>query len=250
MRVAIVGPAEQGPDAGASTVPDSVTLDRQPVGTPLDPDTDFALPVGETALLSLVRAAPDCPIVPVDVEAGVPSVPTESLGAAIAALEAGAFETESIPTIAVSLGDSTYRGLMDVMVVTAEPARISEFRTRKSESDTVVDQVRADGIVAAGPAGTPGYSTAAGGPVLDPSLAGLAVIPVGPFRTERPQWVLVPPIEVEVVREEVPVSLVVDDEPVERVPAGEPVGLDWGTPIEIGVVEEAVSPLAANGTVQ
>ena len=250
MRVVIVGPAEQVPDERAITVPESVTLDHQPVGKALEPNTDFVLPVGETALLSLVRAGPDCPIVPVDVEAGVPSVPTASLGTAIAALEAGAFEIEAVPTIAVSLGDSSYRGLMDVMVVTAEPARISEFRTRKSATGTVVDQVRADGIVAAGPAGTPGYSTAAGGPILDPSLSGLAVIPVGPFRTERPRWVLEPPIEFEVVREEVPVSLVVDDQPVERVPAGEPVGLDWGAPVEIGIVEKSISPLAANGTVE
>ncbi|MFB6109506.1 MAG: hypothetical protein ABEJ60_01350 [Halodesulfurarchaeum sp.] len=252
MRVAIVGPAERVPDGLAGRVPDAVTLAHQRVQDPadLDPAADFAAPVGEHALLSLVRGGFDSPVLPVDVEAGVQSVPRDALGSAIAALEAGAFEIESVPTIAASLGSNSYRALMDAMAVTAEPARISEYRTRKPETGTVVDQVRADGVVAAGPAGTPGYATAAGGPILDPELGGLAVIPVGPFRTERPQWVLMPPIEIVVAREEVPVSLVVDDRPTERIPAGESVRLEWGRPLAIAVVDGSVPALAANGAAE
>ncbi|APE95521.1 NAD+ kinase [Halodesulfurarchaeum formicicum] len=243
MRVTIVGPAERVP-AGIESGGTADIEHIQRVSAEDPPESDFLVTVGESALLSAVTAGVQVPIVPVAVDAGLPTVSLPDLTAAISALVAGESTIETVPTIAVSLGENTYRALMDVMVVTAEPARISEFRTRKVETDVVVDQVRADGIVAAAPAGTPGYGTAAGGPILDPELDGLAVVPVGPFRTERPQWVLAPPIEFEVVRESVPVSLVVDDDPVERVPAGAPVKLDWGEPVEIAVLEETIPPLA------
>ncbi|MDR5657187.1 ATP-NAD kinase [Halodesulfurarchaeum sp. HSR-GB] len=239
----IVGPEKCIP-TGLESASEADVDHVERVSTADPPESDFLVTVGESALLSAVTAAVQVPIVPVAVDAGVPTVPLSDLAAAISALVAGESTIETVPTIVVSLGENTYRALMDVMAVTAEPARISEFRTRKVETDVVVDQVRADGIVAAAAAGTPGYGTAAGGPILDPELDGLAVVPVGPFRTERPQWVLAPPIEFEVVRESVPVSLVVDDDPVERVPAGEPVRLDWGEPIEIAVLEATIPPLA------
>lgn len=210
---------------------------------------DFVVVAGESALLDLVRETLAVPVLPVAVGAGVPSIPKQQIDSGLESLAGGAFELQDIPTIEVKLGQHTFRALMDVMAITAEPARISEYRTTTSPTGTVVDQVRADGITVSGPGGTPGYGTAAGGPVLGPDVRGVAVVPVGQFRTEQPHWVLNPPFEIEVVREEVPVSLVVDDRSVDAVPAHEPIRFDWGQPVECIVLEESESPVAKNSTV-
>ena len=208
-----------------------------------DTEYDVLVAAGESALLSLVREGIAVPLLPVGVDAGVPSVPPADLEAAVDSLRSDAFDVTDVPTIEATLHERTFRALMDVMAITAEPARISEYRTTLRPTGTVLDQVRADGVSVSGPAGTPGYGTAAGGPVLGPDISGLAVVPVGQFRTEHPHWVLEPPFEIEVVREEVTVSLVVDDRSVDSVPAAEPICFDWGPPVECVVLAESVSPM-------
>ncbi len=219
-------------------------------GTEIESGLSSVAPVGESALLDLFRADIEAPIIPVAVDAGVMSVPKSEFQAAIDSLAEGNLDLVDVPTIEVQLGNRTFRALMDVMAVTAEPARISEYRTTKGKDGTVIDRVRADGVVVSGPAGTPGYGTAVEGPVLDPGVRGLAVVPVAPFRTQHPRWVLAPPIEIEVVREEVPVSLVLDDREVETVPANESLRLEWGKPLEVAVLDQSVSPLDVTKSVE
>ncbi|MFW6383798.1 MAG: hypothetical protein ACOCZC_00175 [Halodesulfurarchaeum sp.] len=193
---------------------------------------------GESALLDYVGAGGPGPVLPLGVEGGVESVVPSRFAGALQAVGDGDLEAYSYPTIEVSWADGMARALMDVMAVTAEPARISEFRVFNADGSEI-DQVRADGLVAAGPAGTPGYATAAGGPVLDRSIEGVAVAPVAPFRTVRKQWVLTPPIRVEVTREEVPVSLIVDDRERGRLDPFDPVRIALGPPISVRVPTNA-----------
>lgn len=202
-------------------------------------DRSVFVAVGSEALLEYVRRGGTGPMLPIGVDAGIPSVAERAATDALTALPDG-HDTATYPTLDVTASEAQYRALSDVMVVTAEPARISEYRARKVETDTVIDQVRADGIVVAGPAGTPGYGTAAGGPIVDRDLRGVSVVPVSPFRTSRPRWVIAPPLQLEVIRESVPVSLLVDDREVGHVPAGDPLTLDWADPLEVVVVDQSV----------
>lgn len=196
---------------------------------------DLHIVRGEAALLSLVRARSTTPVLPIEAGEAVGSVAREDLEAAIETVLSSDHLTVEADTVAVSVDDEQYRALMDVMAVTTEAAKISEYRitSRVGDESVTVDQVRADGVVAATPTGTPGYGTAAGGPILDRGLQAVAVVAVSPFRIEQSHWVLQLPIEFQVVREEVPVTLIVDDRPVRSIDRGMPVTLDWGVPIPI-----------------
>lgn len=246
MRVGLVDPAKGGKTGEGLLESSAVELERvdsAPAIVAKASELDYVVAVGDSALLSLFREDIEIPVLPVGSDAGLHSVPKSELGLALNSLGAGEDERVDSPTIDVKLGDRTFRALMDVMAVTAEPARISEYRTTHGTDGTVIDRVRADGIVVSGPAGTPGYATAVEGPILGPTVQGLAIVPVAPFRTEHPHWVLAPPIEIEVVREEVPVSLVLDDRAVTTVPAGESLSLTWGDPFEIVTLPQSESPL-------
>ena len=223
----------------------SVDLDAidSETGPTADSSFEYLVTVGEAALLETFRSEFDGPIVPVDVEAGVPSISNGDLPTALESIAAGDGEMVEVPTIDVRSNGRDFRALMDVMAVTAEPARISEFRT-KTGGGAEIDRVRADGIVVSGPAGTPGYGTAVEGPILDPTVGGFSVVPVGQFRTEHPRWVLAPPIEIEIVRETVPIALVVDDREVDEVRVDESIRLAAGAPLEILTVERSEPALA------
>ena len=218
--------------------------------TTVDPETaaaaDLVVALGEAAILSLVRAGVTVPILPVDVDGGIEDVALEDVPAALDSYLAGTAETVDRPLLSVDVASDSYDALMDVMAVTTEPARISEFTvaTKTRGNSRTVDTVRADGVVVATSAGTPGYATAAGGPVLDPESSGVSVVPIGPFRVEQTHWVLELPASLTVAREEAAVSLLVDDEEVGSVPAHEPIELSWGTPLVLVRTPESRSPFA------
>jgi NAD+ kinase len=106
-------------------------------------------------------------------------------------------------------GDERVYALADVTLVTAEPARISEYTI--ASSDERVTSVRADGVVVATPAGSYGYAHDAGGPRIAPETGVGAVVPIAPFSITGDHWVLsLSDIRLTVERDDAPVDLFVD----------------------------------------
>lgn len=200
----------------------------------LDGDADVLAALGEDALLDALSAASGAPVLPVGVSDEYGGVTRDDLPDALAALAGGDYEVDDRPTLAVDAGGVTVRALADVMLVTDEPARISEYAVTTRGRD--VDAVRADGVVVATPAGSHGYAGDANGPLLSADAGALAVVPVAPFRVERVQWVLDAPTTVTVVREEADVSVFVDGRDRGFAAPHEPVELDWGEPFPVAVV--------------
>jgi len=200
--------------------------------------------VGEGALRDVAFAAPAVPILPVDAGAGVRSVPAPAGPGAVEAVLAGDAAVDTYPVLSVRVaGDARARAVYDVIAVTAEPAQISEFRV--SAGGETVAQFRADGVVAAPPAGTPGYARAAGGAVVPGGAAVAAVVPIAPFATTVDDWVL--PIEdvgLEVLREEAAVDLVVDGHRVDDLGVDAPVELAVADEVECYRVAASRSPFA------
>ena len=193
--------------------------------TPLDAvelaDAEAVLAVGEEALTSTALSSPSVPLLPVGVDGALHGISRAALSGAAAALAEAAYETVSHPLLTVDVdGAQQGRAALDVTLMTTEPARISEYSlTADGERLT---EVRADGVVVAGPFGSAGYNSAAGGPLLAPG-AGLSVVPVAPFTTRANDWVVPGPVELAVERDEGTVSLYADRADLGTVPPHEPV---------------------------
>lgn len=173
-----------------------------------DGDLDAVVIVGESALLALADDPPDVPVLPVDAGMGRYSVPSARAEAAIEALGSERTVRFDQPVLRVRIdGEEVGRALADATLMTSNPGRISEYAIRVDGEP--IDTFRADGVVAATPLGSDGYSRAAGGSVLGPGT-GVGVVPVSPFATQSNAWVLRPPLSLSVERDEGSVSLFLD----------------------------------------
>jgi NAD+ kinase len=213
-----------------------VAVERRPDG-PV-PETDVVVAVGQTALSAVARAHSNPLVLPVDAGRGVRSVPRESVTAAVRGLDDAA--TERHRTLSVTRdGERVGRAVWDVTLVTEDAARISEFGV--TTPTDAIDAFRADGVVVATTAGSPGYASRVGGPVLAPGPVAV-VAPIAPFATNPDHWVL--PIErltLSVERDEATVTLLIDDTPAGTVCQGDPVTLSDAGTVRVAVVEQSRS---------
>ncbi|WP_435145076.1 NAD(+)/NADH kinase [Halobaculum sp. P14] len=191
---------------------------------------DALVTFGEEALVEAALAEPDAPVLPVAAGDGAHSVSKLGVDSALAALAAGEAWTVDHPVLGVAVDGDRFRAVLDVTLLTAEPARISEYAVETREEPLA--QFRSDGVVVATPAGSSGYARAAGGPVLTPGT-GLSVVPIAPFTTKTETWVVDEPPTLTVERDEAAVQLLVDDDAERRVPAGVPVELRVDDAVEL-----------------
>ncbi|WP_255150504.1 ATP-NAD kinase [Halorarius halobius] len=201
-------------------------------------DAAVVVAIGEAGLLAAVRAGVTAPILPVESGRAVRSVPGMAVAPAVERLVEGEFESVDYPVLAVESPLGTARALQDVMLVTAEPARISEYTVRFDGER--VGRFRADGVVVATPAGSQGYAGAAGSPVVRPGADVLSVVPVSPFATDQDDWVLpMDGVELTVERDETPVELLADDRTAGAVVPGETVRVARDDTVSLAVVPES-----------
>ena len=233
LRVAAVG---AGPETLSPPENVVVTEDTE--------ESDLVVGVGESALLAC--ADQGTPVLPVDAGGGVRSVARESLSAALSSVAAGEGREWSIPRFSVSAdGERLADAVFDVMLVTAEPAHISEFSVR-TPTDRVA-QFRADGVLVATAPGTSGYARRVESPVFDPETPAAAVVPVAAFAIDSGHWVVpveegAPVAEVTVERDGAAVTLLADDREVGPVTPNEPLSVSVTGTVPLLAVPEGESP--------
>ena len=243
-RVCVLG--ENADDAATTLEAGGLTSVVASAEAASDVDADVLVALGESALLSLSRARTDVPVLPVDAGSGVRSVPRDRLGDAATRLRAGDWSVQAHPRLAVDNGQRRSFALLDAMLVTTEPAHISEYTLRTS--DDRVARFRADGVVAATPAGTRGYAQAAGAPVVPPGSDVLALVPVAPFTTTLDHWVVpADDVSITVERDDAAVEVLADDRTVGTADVGDPVELTTDGQVPLVRVPEGQSPFARRG---
>jgi NAD+ kinase len=202
QRAGIVGDGEL---AGAIEIGGVTAVDEM---TDLD-GFEFAIAVGEESVIEIARTAADVPVLAVGSINGVPSVPREQAEATIEWMFRNEPRIERHPVVSASGSFGAVRAIFDITLVTAEPARISEFSV--SDRDRLIERFRADGVVASTPAGSHGYNRRAGGPTVMSESGVMSVVPIAPFSMSAGQWILpIESLEVSIERDETPVELLAD----------------------------------------
>jgi len=226
-----------GDDALADVLRDAgVAVERDRDGAV--PNTDRVVAVGEDAVAAVARAEGDPLVLPVAAGRGVRSVPRDDAVAAVSGLAEARVERH--PVLRVTMPDGTVeQAFWDVTLVTADAARISEF-TVASTADRI-GQFRADGVVIATAAGSPGYAHRVGGPILAPSEQAV-VAPIAPFATDPDHWVLpADGLSALVERDEATVKLLVDEHISRPVSYQERITISLGSPVRTAVIDESRS---------
>lgn len=197
-------------------------------------NADVVVAVGADALGDLASAGVAAPVLPVAVE-DVAAVPPKKCESALEGVFGGKYATREHPLVCAATPDGVEdRALFDVSLQTVAPASISEFSidvpsNRLPTEDGDIERIarfRADGVVAATPAGSRGYARAAGGPAVVPGSEVVSVAPVAPFATDPDRWIVpLSAFTLTVERDEVDVELSVDGRPLDTVTAGSTIEL-------------------------
>ncbi|MEY7849654.1 hypothetical protein AB7C87_10715 [Natrarchaeobius sp. A-rgal3] len=238
-------------DSEGDLEPSDLESDVESVGTSvisgppadvLEADPAIIVAVGDSAISAVAATDLDVPVVPVGDVPGLSAVDPDHVSNALESAFSGDGRVRAHPVLVVETpGGGRERAVFDVTLVTAEPAQISEYGL--SRRDESIAQFRADGVVAATPAGSHGYAEAIDGPLVSAAVEAIVVVPIAPFVTRTCRWVLPNDgVVLSVERDEDPVVLCVDDRTVERIPAGEQVSIAAD-----GALSTVVVPESADG---
>lgn len=170
----------------------------------------YLIVAGRSGIREVVASSCSVPVLVVDGPPGIPTIERDRLDTAIGTLRRAAHTCRSVPVMDLDTPKTTVPVAFDAKLMTEAPASISEFAITCANEP--VAQYRADGAVLATPMGSSGYARAGGGPVCAPTLSGIVVVPIAPYRTNPRHWVLDGEVCVTIARDEERVSVIVDDD--------------------------------------
>ena len=82
----------------------------------------------------------------------------------------------------------------EIALLSASPAKMLEFEI--TVDDSLLESLRADGLLFATSTGSTAYAMSAGGPIVDPRVDAIVLVPMAPFKLSSRPWVL--PAECEI----------------------------------------------------
>ncbi|NPV61187.1 MAG: NAD(+) kinase [Methanotrichaceae archaeon] len=99
------------------------------------------------------------------------------------------FEVDERPRLKVLLNRrSLPPATNEVALIAASPAKMIEFEILVDGS--LMEDFRADGVIVATATGSTAYAMSAGGPIVDPRVDALVLVPMAPFKLSSRPWVL------------------------------------------------------------
>ncbi len=178
---------------------------------------------GDGTILRTMHMLKDCDAPVLTIRHGrrgfLADVPPHDFALAIDRLLSGSYslhEYMRLEAVATGVGELPY-ALNEVVVATASRFRgkVCRLRTLRYTREGVSERVLSvvgDGVIVSTPVGSTAYSLAAGGPIVDPLMEAVVIVPLAPISLcSRP--VVLPgsaKVIVEVSRDSVPVELYVD----------------------------------------
>ena len=82
--------------------------------------------------------------------------------------------------LVVSHENHNFTAMNEVVVMTDKPAKMLHFEIQVDGE--IIEEVRADGLIISTPSGSTAYAMSAGGPIVDPKVAGFVIIPICPYK--------------------------------------------------------------------
>ena len=92
----------------------------------------------------------------------------------------GDYYKEKRTKLVVSHENHHYSAMNEVVIMTDKPAKMLHFQIKVDGE--IVEEVRADGLIVSTPSGSTAYAMSAGGPIMDPKVGGLIIIPICPYK--------------------------------------------------------------------
>ena len=181
-------------------------------GVPIeDIDVDVIITLGGdgTILFALQRAKGKILGVNLGILGFLTEIKKEEIWGAIKRIENGDYTIDRRLKLKVYLNDERlYDCTNEVVIHTIEIAKLRGYEIYYQNN--VIEKLRADGIIVSTPTGSTSYALSAGGPILHPSIDGIVVVPIAPFKMATRAFVL-PLGEVKVVMSDGKKNLLVLD---------------------------------------
>jgi len=95
---------------------------------------------------------------------------------------------EEFMRIETRVGDERLIALNEISLLSRSPAKLIGINVHVDNQK--VEDLRADGIIISTPIGSTAYSLSSGGPVVDPYLNSILIVPVSPFKLGWKPWVV------------------------------------------------------------
>lgn len=246
-NVGIVHAEPSETDDIVRTILDDSGIDHRlgPIERFLEDPPAVLIAIGDSAMIDIgkVGTSITAPVIPIHCNLGFRPVPLDDLEHIVQPAHKR-ISTSMVEhhVVAVTVdAEQVGSAIMDISLMTAEPARISEFAIRID--GRVLDTIRADGVVLATPAGSTGYSAAAGGSVIMPGLPVTTLVPVAPFRTRWSTWIVNPEtVELQAIRDEGELLLRLDDRQERIVEPHESIRFSVERTIETLAIDDRANP--------
>ena len=139
---------------------------------------------------------------------------------------AGTYALDERMKLEVRRGGTTYPAALNEAVIrSARTGRMIQVAI--SVAGHEVERFRGDGVIVSTPTGSTGYAMSAGGPILDPHMEAVLVVPLAPFKLSARPMVFPPrrPLAIELLPSTNDAVLVLDGDEEIGVAAGERVEL-------------------------
>lgn len=157
------------------------------------------------------------------------SIAGDRLEAAIGRALSGDFKVAELATIDVSLDGARHAAVNDVVATSSTPGRMIELAATLGAED--LGLTACDGMICCTPSGSTAYNLSNGGPVIMRGLDAMAITYVAPHSLHARPLVVPSGLQLHVRNEtpRVPVTVLVDGQPVGELDEGESLSVDVGT---------------------